>query len=404
MTARPVFVLALIACDGNATGNLAAPPGGDTSHPARRGSPVDDLVGPCGPGSRTDAGSVVRREPYLQDVTPRSAMIGWVTTDGAGEHVRVTSIDGATVAVVPAVIQRGETRSDDETQVWARLSGLEPSTVYCYAVERGAVALTERTGFRTAPLASSAGPVRFMAFGDSGSGDDDQRALRDRMFDMPYDLVLHTGDIAYDSGTIDQYEDHVFAVYARLLRNVPMFPIAGNHDYKSDDGQAFRDVFALPDDAERFYSFDWGRVHFVGLDTEADYGLQAAWLAADLAATRLPWRIVYMHHPMYSSGAHGSDLALRALLAPVFARGGVQLVLAGHDHDYERMHPQNGVAYVVTGGGGRRTRAVDRSEFTAFAASVIHFVYVEVGADQLVLHAIDGAGVEFDSMVVPRTR
>ena len=83
-------------------------------------------------------------------------------------------------------------------------------------------------------------------------------------------------------------------------------------------------------------------------------------------------------------------------------RYGVQLVLAGHDHDYERMKPQNGVAYVVTGGGGIGTRSVGTSSFTDFAEDVIHFAYVEVGVDELVLHAIDATGREFDSMVVAR--
>jgi hypothetical protein len=109
-----------------------------------------------------------------------------------------------------------------------------------------------------------------------------------------------------------------------------------------------------------------------------------------------------MHRPPYSSGVHGSDTGLRAKLAPVLEKHHVQLVLAGHDHDYERMKPQNGVSYVVTGGGGVGTRSVGTSSFTAFSSEVIHFVYVEVGADELVLHAIDATGQEFDSMVVPR--
>lgn len=109
-----------------------------------------------------------------------------------------------------------------------------------------------------------------------------------------------------------------------------------------------------------------------------------------------------MHRPPYSSGLHGSDIALRELIAPVAEKHHVQLVLAGHDHDYERMIPQHGVAYVVTGGGGKGTYDVGSSSFSAFSEEVIHFVYIEVGIDELVLHAIDATGVEFDSMVVPR--
>jgi 3',5'-cyclic AMP phosphodiesterase CpdA len=143
-------------------------------------------------------------------------------------------------------------------------------------------------------------------------------------------------------------------------------------------------------------------VHFVALDTEADYSEQMKWLERDLAANPLPWKVIYMHRPPYSSGAHGSDTTLRNKLAPLLKKYGVQLVLSGHDHDYERMKPQDGTAFVVTGGGGVGTKSVGKSSFTAFSEDVIHFVYVEVTADELTLHAIDATGRKFDSMVVPR--
>jgi 3',5'-cyclic AMP phosphodiesterase CpdA len=223
------------------------------------------------------------------------------------------------------------------------------------------------------------------------------------MYTVPHDLIVHTGDIAYDSGSITEFEDNVFGVYAELFRSIPLFPAAGNHEYKTMQGAPFREVFALPGDSgEKWYSFDWGRVHFVAIDTEASYANQAAWLDRDLASTELPWKIVYLHRPPYSSGMHGSDTGLRKALAPILERHRVQLVLAGHDHDYERTLPQQGVYHVVTGGGGRGTRPVGESAFTAFSEDVIHFVYGEVGVDQLVLHAIDGTGKEFDSVVIPR--
>jgi acid phosphatase type 7 len=396
--------LAVAACfGGNQSGNLAATKLGDTSRPAERRSPLDELRAACGDGARTNAGlPVVRRMPYLQQVTTTSAMIGWVTMQPEGERVDVTLPDGTPVTSAPAVVQHSQQRSVGEKQMWAQVTGLEPDTVYCYRVANGAP-LAAYTGFRTAPLASTTRPVRFLAFGDSGGGGNDQHELRDQMFDFPYDLIVHTGDIAYDSGTISEFEDNVFAVYDEIFRNVPFFPAAGNHEYKTNGGRPFRDVFALPGDSgEKWYSFDWGHVHFVALDTEADYATQARWLDEDLAANQLPWKIVYLHRPPYSSGDHGSDTRLRNILEPVLVKHGVQLVLSGHDHHYERMKPQKGVAHVLTGGGGRGTRSVGVSSFTAFSDEVIHFVYAEVGADELVLHAIDGTGVEFDSMVVPR--
>lgn len=397
-----ILLLGSAACQTNESGRLAALGTGDRSRPAVRGSPVAELRAACGEGALTDAGAVIRRRPYLQQVTATSAMIGWVTSTTAAARVEAATVDGAERHVAIAEPEPDAVRGPGEYQIWARLDGLRPDTIYCYALRDDAGELVQRTGFRTAPAPDTAASIGFLAFGDSGGGGSDQYALLEHMYSVPYDLILHTGDLAYGSGTIGQFEDNVFGVYADLLRNLPMFPAAGNHDYETQGGLPFRSVFALPGDSgEKWYSYDWGSVHFAALDTESDYKTQAAWLDRDLAATALPWRIVYLHRPPYSSGTHGSDLALRAALAPVLERHRVQLVLAGHDHDYERIKPQNGVAYIVTGGGGVGTRGVGSSSFTAFSEDVIHFVYGEVAADRIVLHAIDATGVEFDSTVVP---
>jgi acid phosphatase type 7 len=397
-----VAMLGLVAC-GNVSGNVSSTKTGDTSHPAERRSPVEDLRAACGgDGAPTTYGATsLKRHPYLQQVTNTGATLGWVTTQPGGEHVALTKPPSATVATAPGVVEEYAMRSDGESQMWSTLDKLEPATVYCYQLA-GDTAMTAPTGFKTAPSPDSTEPVRFLAFGDSGGGGSDQYALLEQMFTVPYELMIHTGDVAYDDGTIGQYEDNVFGVYADLFKHIPFMPASGNHDYRTMKGAPFRDVFNLPtENGEKWYSYDWGRVHFVALDTEADYATQMKWLEQDLAANKLPWKIIYMHKPPYSSGEHGSDTSLRSKLAPIAEKYGVQLVLAGHDHNYERMKPQNGVAYVVTGGGGVGTRSVGSSSFTAMSVDVIHFVYVEVGVDELTLHAIDASGQEFDSMVVP---
>jgi 3',5'-cyclic AMP phosphodiesterase CpdA len=399
-------ILVLAACETNQSGNLRATKTGDTSHPLAKQSPIEEVRAACGNGTVLDGRAVVHREPYLQQVTPHSAMVGWVSMEGVGERVDAEAFDGHVAVTARATSQKGAQREAGEEQMWATLEGLSPRSVYCYQLANNGSALTEPTGFRTAPDRASTEPIRFLAFGDSGGGGADQMALRDRMLEYPFDLIIHTGDLAYDNGTIGQIEDTVFGPYRELFKNLPFFPAAGNHDYETQGGAPFRHVFALPEngESEKWYSYDWGRVHFAALDTESDYATQAAWLDADLAASNADWKVVYMHRPPYSSGHHGSDTSLRRHLAPVFERHGVQLVLAGHDHHYERMHPQNGVAYVLTGGGGRGTRGADGESFTAFVEEVIHFVVVEIIGDELVVHAIDATGQEFDSMVVPRTR
>ncbi|MFW5921149.1 MAG: metallophosphoesterase, partial [Polyangiales bacterium] len=156
-----------------------------------------------------------------------------------------------------------------------------------------------------------------------------------------------------------------------------------------------------PGGHERWYSFDWGNVHFVALDTELIGSEQLDWLEDDLASTDQPWTIAYFHRPAYSSGSsHGSSKKVRKHIAPILERHGVQLALAGHSHNYERTKPMNGVTHVVTGGGGEGVRPVGTSEWTAFSASVAHFVYVTVGDGKLRLHAIDASGKEFDGVEI----
>jgi acid phosphatase type 7 len=393
----------LSACQTNESGKLSALKGGPSDRPMQRISPLESLQAACGNGTPTGAGErVVQRAPYLQQVTATSAMFGWVAqVDGA--HVEVTTIDRKPVALASAEAQANTLRRTGEQQLWAQVDSLAPGQIYCYSLWNGGEQLTMPAGFRTAPSADSPEPIRFLALGDSGGGGSDQYALLEQMHTVPYDLMLHTGDIAYDNGSITQFDDNVFGVYADLFRSIPFFPAAGNHDYETMQGAPFREVFALPGDSgEQWYSFDWGRVHFVALDTEASYSQQAEWLDRDLASSSAPWKIVYLHRPMYSSGTHGSDEGLRKTLAPVLERHRVQLVLAGHDHNYERTTPQRGTTHVVTGGGGVGTRSVGTSSFTAFSEDVIHFVYAEIGVDELVLYAIDGTGKEFDAVVIPR--
>lgn len=415
MSKHPVFTIAvglglaasaglgLANCALNESGNIEATTLGDTSNPAERGSPNQTLLDACGLGDATPAGAVVRRKPYLQQVTTSAAIVGW-TSSGADERVVVTTPDGAPVATAIAETETTAVAVPNAEQRWAHLTGLTPATTYCYEITNGTETLIGRTGFRTAPTADSTETIRFLALGDSGGGGSDQYALLRQMAEYPYDLMLHTGDIAYETGKLSEFEENVFDVYAPLFRNLAFFPTPGNHDYETAGAAAYRDVFNLPDMGnERWFSFDWGRIHFAAIDTEVDYATQIAWLDEDLARSPLPWKIVYLHRPPYSSGDHGSDVTLRNLLAPVLERHGVKLVLAGHDHHYERTKPMNGTVYVVTGGGGRGTRNVGSSSFTAFSAEVIHMVTVEVGMDKMVLHAIDATGKEFDSVVIPRT-
>lgn len=403
-----LLAAALIAlgCDSNRSGDVRATRFGDLSHPLTDRTPaLSEMRAVCDMTSPPMPAGTLPRRPYLQRVTDHSAQLVWTAASSAGAgRVRLLQ-GGAITAVVDG--QRDPSVPPPRPPQWsAPLVDLHPDTLYCYELEvNGEV--VRRGGVHTAPPAGSGHTVRFAALGDSGGGGADQRAVATQLATVPMDLLLHLGDIAYESGTRAQLDNYFFQVYADLLEAVPVFPASGNHEYETDDAAPFREAFVLPvngapDGLERWYSFDWGDVHFVVLDTERVGVTQAAWLDADLTANRLPWTVVLLHRPPFSSGDHGNDAGVQLFFVPLFERHAVPLVLAGHDHDYERTVAMNGVTYVVSGGGGRGTRPVGDSAFTAFSEAVCHFVYVTVSAEQLTLHAIDGVGQEFDSLVIAR--
>ena len=404
--------LASIASCGhnNEMGWLHAEHVGDLSHgPAPRAAFDHELDEACGPGALSARGEAAfLRKPYLQRVTPDGAWLLWTTP--ATTPATVTAWDSANGSAnssangqklrfnaevdVSAPIEGGR-------QMVARLTALQPGRIYCYEVHDASGVLAEAAGFRTAP--ASASTVRFVALGDLGQKGVDQLAVVEQMQRVPFEIVLMAGDLAYEDGRLEEYESYFFGVYAEVARKVPLMVASGNHDYNTDDAAAFRQVFALFENGgERWYSFDWGPMHVAVLDTELMGATQTDWLERDLSAATAPWKIAMMHRPAYSSGAHGSDEHVQEQFVPIFERHGVQLVLAGHDHHYERTHSLNGVIYIVTGAGGVGTRAVDRSDFTAFSERVSHFVHVTVEDQALTMRAIDASGMDFDSLKLTR--
>jgi hypothetical protein len=376
----------------------------------------------------------IARGPYLQQVTDISAIVVWTTRGPGTGQIRYAPAGGSTRSVTAEAqtfpgSQTG--LSYDFTQYEARLTGLSAATKYTYDVlMNGVDATSSQDAFTTAPRSGS-GTVRFIAFGDSGAGTSAQTQLAARMAADTFDLALHTGDVAYGNSNLVggasyvQYDNWLFSVYS-WMRSRPLFPSIGNHDDEIGFAQAYRDVFVLPDEgatttypdnAERFYSFDYGPVHFVALDTEhafidtARRQAQLAWLDADLAATTQPWKVVYFHRPPYSSGSeHGSSVDVRQAFAPIFERRGVNLVLNGHDHDYERSKPWrefvttgSPVTYVVTGGGGAALYPVGTSAWTAASASINHYTRITAGTGcVMTVEAVRTDGVVADQASIDR--
>ena len=379
---------------------------------------------------------VVVREPYLQQVTATSAVIVWATQASGAAEVRLTRPDGTTTTVSAASTLYPATTtglSADYYQHVARLTGLSAATTYTYDILVNGIDVNpDADRLATAP-APGTGTATFIAFGDSGTGSTEQRQLATLMNADQFDFALHGGDLAYGSSdgtgaathqTMDQW---FFSVYRNWLRSRPMFPSMGNHDSRppNNDGVPFKDLLVLPengasssypDHAERYYSFDYGPIHVVVLDTELAFqdparrAAQLAWLEADLAATTQPWKVAAFHRAPFSSGAeNGSDFDVRAAFTPVFDRFGVQLVVSGHEHDYERTVPlragapeAGGTVYIVSGGGGGPLYPAGTDWWTAYSASVHHYVKGSANECTLTVEAISISGAVIDSVSLRR--
>jgi hypothetical protein len=203
----------------------------------------------------------------------------------------------------------------------------------------------------------------------------------------PYDALLLLGDNVYPTGDPARLPDTVFGPFRDVLaQGSELLAIVGNHDAKEGHADAQMDALGMPG---RWWAREYGDVLVVGLDSNAPADPdQHAFLVDALATTDARWRIVALHHPPYSAGYQGSAEAVRDAFAPVFARYGVQLVLSGHDHDYQRSRPIDGVTYVVTGGAAG-TRRTGEASFTAVSFSWHHFVDVAVFRDRLVVRAVN---------------
>jgi hypothetical protein len=302
------------------------------------------------------------RGPYLQQGTPTTMTVRWRTDAPAESTLRhgPSHDDLSTTITIP-----GPAATEHEV----RVEGLQPSTRYYYSVGTTGETLAGMDPvhyFETSPPTGTRESTRIWVIGDSGSVKEASMQVRDEYLSFAgsdlADVWLMLGDNAYNWGTDAQYTNQVFGVYPTILRNTVLWPAPGNHEYSSSPESSdpitetgpYYDAFTLPTQAEAggvasgtetYYSFDYANIHFVSLNTyNIDISAGSAvynWLVSDLDATSQDWLIVYMHFPPYSRGGRDSDTDfhmtnVRTLYNPVFEAAGVDLVLAGHSHTYER--------------------------------------------------------------------
>jgi len=296
--------------------------------------------------------AAIERGPILSAEEPHTAMIANFRTENvcAGQ-VKFRQIGGITWSNIT------ETTSGTSHAIEMPISSF---TEYEYIV----LADGDSTGpfsFWSAPAPGALEDFDFCAYGDTRTGLLAHWVIIDHIMDCDPMFVTNSGDMIEDGEDTSDWDNYFAELceWHNIAQSVPYFYAMGNHD---DEAPYFYDALRLPQNPsgnEAYGSFDWGRIHFTVINSEIDYSItsdQYEFVSNDLSAAAInpdyDFVIALVHRPLYSSGYHGREDALAEAIEPLLVANAVDLVIQGHDHMYERSHPQDGVIYLVTGGGG----------------------------------------------------
>lgn len=370
-------LLGLSACGGAQTSVVAVP------RPVPRQMPVEIAA------SGTACG--VTLGPWIHQEGQGIARLHWVTSAGA-PPASVVAPDGVAVETQQATLA-------DLTDVLhiATLRGLPPATSIEYAIHCADGEIRDR--FVSLPVPGSREPLRFVIYGDSRSLPGHHKQVIDSILkDLPISFFVNTGDLIADGRRWPLWGNELFEPARELLRRAAFVPVRGNHEA---DAVRYTELFGLPKD-RTYHSFDVGNVHVVVLDSELDkapHAAMVAWLDQDLAATKADWKIVLSHRPTFNVGGHGEQWA-HADVRPLYEKYGVDLVISGHSHLYERFKPMGAkggkpITYIVAGGGGAPLYGVEYSPLLegGIGQTVLHHCVFTVEGDRMEVRVkgVDGA-------------
>jgi len=283
-----------------------------------------------------------------------------------------------------------------------------PSASYGQTVATGAQVAARANSSLKLALPLKEGSLRFAVIGDTGSGTDKQQQVADMMVRyrtvFPFEFVLMMGDNLYGSESAADFETKFSNVYKQLLDDkVKFYATLGNHDLPIQINYVNFNM-----NGKEYYRIKKRNVAFYSLNSNYMDQKQVKWLEDELAKDTSDWKICFFHHPPYSSaGKHGSDKQLREVVEPIFVKYGVNVVLTGHDHVYERIKPQKGIYYFVSGAGGK-LRSGDVNERSPLTEKGydrdMHFMLFEVAGDQMYFQVISRTGETVDSGILVNQR
>lgn len=328
------------------------------------------------------------KQPYLQHVTKTSIIICWETDKPATSTIRfgVTKNPGES-ATIP----------NPDTFTEARIQNLSPGTEYFFEVNADGEIYRGR--FKTAPETGT--PYRAIVYGDFRTGPVETTMVRKMISEKP-DIVVTVGDYMHDGRKAELWPP-LFQTIGPLIRRIPYYVSLGNHE---ENSPLYFKYFAMPGN-ERWYSFDYGSVHYIALDSNEPYRTepsQTKWLENDLAAARgnpeTQFVFVFFHHPPYGTGERHGDPQIAELWTPIFEKYKVDAVFAGHEHFYERC-VVNGIPYIVTGGGGARLYEFKYEEpYSVVRASRYQYTALDVGVDSVKVKSVALEGDTIDEFEI----
>ena len=415
------IALALLLCTGASVPRIASGWPRLTQDPEALA--LANRIGAAQEAADADVGHIpaLRRaqQVHLAHLGGSNYSLAWVTPGPlSGAHVRYQVGDEPEQRASATSVHRSQGRWSGHFHE-ARIEGLGPGLTVHYQLHDDSGPIGATTTFDTEPKSDE---FFVIAWGDLGVHERSTASVWMARWEKP-SLLIHAGDLSYANGRI-QVWDQWFRMIEPLASRVPYMTAPGNHEYESLEGPVqYLARMALPGN-ERFYRTRWGSLDLVFLDTNesAQPGtpqgifIEEALAAADSDPGR--WKVVVLHKPPYSSSFHGSNPQVQAQLSPMLDRYDVDLLLAGHDHNYERTWPiwanrvltdngewgSLGTLHVVTGTAGRPPYAGGHSEFTARQASRVHYTRIHVSPTSLKLEAVGvPSGEIFDLHPVQRT-
>ncbi len=343
--------------------------------------------------------------PSIQGLGETSALLCRLDAEPSKLQVVLSKQDGE-----PRIIHEVKASADHRIL----LDKLTPATSYQGELRSQEGEVQDKFSFRTPPSSDQA-KVRFVTVGDSGSmpwwsamhkfgwsrlrpafawvGKGKQWRMAELMQVRKPDFFVHLGDLCYSRDLPVAYGEAFYMPFGQLMRNTPMYPIIGNHDalLPSQPHSYFDDLFFFPPhpagERTRCYSQAWGSLRLVVLDNMYQDWLPGSplhqWLEQTLAQATEPWLVVACHYPFFSAGRHAENEELQKNVGSLLAKHGVDLVLAGHDHNYQRFKPIAGVTHIVVGGGGKSIYEVRDDPRLASYKELHGFLTVDVTGAKL---------------------